>query len=119
MNSSSPRECYAQRRARLAPFPARLTSWPGATALPVTPALRTDWMLVAVWYYRGIDLMAAARLPDALAGFDCSIELKASDAQAHNNRGLAKLRLDDAGSRGESQGTHCPNTSRSELLHPL
>ena len=39
--------------------------------------------------------MSAGRLREALASFDRAIDLYPSDAQAHNNRGLAKLKLGD------------------------
>jgi len=50
---------------------------------------------VAAWYNRGLDLMNAGRLEEALASFTRSIELYPSEAQAHNNRGLAKVKLGD------------------------
>jgi regulator of sirC expression with transglutaminase-like and TPR domain len=52
-------------------------------------ALRLHPRLVAAWYNRGIELMNARRLDDAVVSFGRAIELDPSDAQAHNNRGLA------------------------------
>ena len=39
--------------------------------------------------------MTGGRVKDALASFNHAIALYAPDAQAHNNRGLAKLKLGD------------------------
>jgi Flp pilus assembly protein TadD len=46
--------------------------------------------------------MNAGRPKDALASFTRAIELYRSDAQAHNNQGLAKLKLGNVeGARGD------------------
>jgi Flp pilus assembly protein TadD len=53
--------------------------------------------------------MNAGRLQKTLASFDAAIDLQAADAQAHNNRGLAKLKM------GDREGARADFTRALEL----